>query len=44
LKEENRAAGLDFNEENAKKTGILISPGHLLMEKFIQDWKSFVSG
>ena len=44
LKGENRAAGLDFNEENAKKTGILISPGHLLMEKFIQDWKSFVNG
>jgi 2,3-bisphosphoglycerate-independent phosphoglycerate mutase len=38
VKEENRAAGLSFNEMNAKASGILISPGHLLMEKFINDW------
>jgi 2,3-bisphosphoglycerate-independent phosphoglycerate mutase len=44
IKEENKASGLAFTEENAKKTGILISPGHLLMEKFIQNWKNFVSG
>jgi 2,3-bisphosphoglycerate-independent phosphoglycerate mutase len=41
-KEENRAAGLPFNEINARESGILISPGHLLMEKFIKDWKSIV--
>jgi 2,3-bisphosphoglycerate-independent phosphoglycerate mutase len=39
-KGENRAAGLPFNEINAKESSILISPGHLLMEKFIQDWGS----
>lgn len=41
-KEENRASGLSFNELNAKVSSILISPGHLLMEKFIQDWRSVV--
>jgi 2,3-bisphosphoglycerate-independent phosphoglycerate mutase len=40
VKEENRAAGLSFNEMNAKASGILISPGHLLMEKFITDWRA----
>ncbi len=44
VKDENKASKMAFTEENAKKTGILISPGHLLMEKFIQDWKNFVSG
>jgi 2,3-bisphosphoglycerate-independent phosphoglycerate mutase len=42
-KEENRAAGLPFNEMTAKESSILISPGHLLMEKFIRDWRAFVS-
>ena len=41
-KEENKAAGLPFNEKNAKESSILISPGHLLMEKFIKDWRAFV--
>ena len=41
-KEENKAAGLPFNEINAKESSILISPGHLLMEKFIKDWRAFV--
>ncbi len=44
IKDENKASKMAFTEENAKKTGILISPGYLLMEKFIQDWKNFVSG
>jgi 2,3-bisphosphoglycerate-independent phosphoglycerate mutase len=39
VKGENRAAGLAFTEANAKESGILISPGHLLMEKFITDWR-----
>ncbi len=39
-KEENKAAGLAFNEINAKESSILISPGYLLMEKFIRDWRS----
>jgi 2,3-bisphosphoglycerate-independent phosphoglycerate mutase len=41
-KDENKAAGLPFNEIAAKESSILISPGHLLMEKFIQDWRSFI--
>ncbi len=41
-KEENKAAGLPFNEKNAKESSILISPGHLLIEKFIKDWRAFV--
>ena len=41
-KEENKAAGLPFNEINAKESSILISPGHLLMEKFIKDWRAFI--
>jgi len=40
LKGENRASGLSFNEINAKNSSVLISPGHLLMEKFIKDWRS----
>lgn len=42
IKEENRAAGLAFNEINAKNSNLLISPGYLLMEKFIRDWGSVV--
>jgi 2,3-bisphosphoglycerate-independent phosphoglycerate mutase len=40
IKGENRAAGLPFNEKNAKDSSILITPGHLLMEKFIKNWRS----
>ena len=40
-KEENKAGGLSFNELNAQDSPILISPGHLLMEKFIKDWRAF---
>jgi 2,3-bisphosphoglycerate-independent phosphoglycerate mutase len=40
-KEENKAAGLPFNEINAKESSILISPGYLLMETFIKDWRAF---
>jgi len=41
-KEENKAHGLLFNEIAAKESGILISPGYMLMEKFIRDWKTFI--
>jgi 2,3-bisphosphoglycerate-independent phosphoglycerate mutase len=41
-KDENKAAGLPFNEIAARESSILISPGHLLMEKFIQDWRAFI--
>lgn len=42
-KEENRVTGLPFNENAAKESGLLVFPGHLLMGKFIKDWKTFVS-
>ncbi|PKN70684.1 MAG: cofactor-independent phosphoglycerate mutase [Deltaproteobacteria bacterium HGW-Deltaproteobacteria-12] len=41
-KEENKESGDPYNEITAKKSGILISPGYLLMDKFIQDWRVFV--
>jgi len=31
-----------FNEECARRAGIKISPGHLLMERFITDWRGFI--
>ena len=40
--DENKAAGLPFNEIAARESSILISPGHLLMEKFIKDWRAFI--
>jgi 2,3-bisphosphoglycerate-independent phosphoglycerate mutase len=43
IKDENKAAGLPFNEINAKESSILISPGYLLMEKFIKDWRAFIA-
>jgi 2,3-bisphosphoglycerate-independent phosphoglycerate mutase len=41
-KTENRAAGVPFNEIAAKESGLLFSPGYLLMDKFIKDWGVFV--
>jgi len=41
-KDENKAAGVPFNEIAARESSILISPGHLLMEKFIKDWRAFI--
>jgi 2,3-bisphosphoglycerate-independent phosphoglycerate mutase len=35
-KEENMAAGRPFTEAAARESGILVSPGHLLMDKFIR--------
>lgn len=42
-KEENKASGRPFNETVAKESGIMISPGYLLMEKFINDWRLFIA-
>ena len=42
-KEENKAPGVPFTEFTAKDSGILVSPGHLLMEKFIHDWRAFIA-
>ena len=39
---ENQAAGRPFTEAAAKESGIMVSPGYLLMEKFIRDWGAFI--
>ena len=41
-KNENRASGVSFHEHSAKQSGILVSPGHLLMERFIRNWSEIV--
>jgi 2,3-bisphosphoglycerate-independent phosphoglycerate mutase len=38
--EENKVTGKPFTEAAARESGLLISPGYLLMEKFIQDWSA----
>jgi hypothetical protein len=32
---------LPFNEIAANESSILISPGYLLMDKFIKNWRAF---
>ncbi|HQL01130.1 MAG TPA: cofactor-independent phosphoglycerate mutase [Smithellaceae bacterium] len=36
--DENRSEGHPFTEAAARQTGILISPGYLLMDQFISNW------
>ena len=40
--DENLAHGRFYGETAAREEGILISPGHLLMNYFIRDWSSLV--
>jgi 2,3-bisphosphoglycerate-independent phosphoglycerate mutase len=40
--DENLAAGRPFTEATARESGIFVSPGHLLMDKFIRDWSAFL--
>lgn len=39
---ENRKNGAGYSEIEAKNSGILVSPGHQLMDHFIRDWSRFV--
>ncbi len=39
-KEENLGAGRPFTEAAARDSGIFVSPGYLLMDKFIRDWSA----
>ncbi len=41
--EENLKSGFSFNEPSAKSTGIIVSPGHLLMDSFIRKWSDFIA-
>ena len=43
-KEENIGRRAAFNEADAKAGGILISPGHGLMNLFIRDWRRVIEG
>jgi len=37
--QENRAAGQPFCEAAARRAGLFVSPGYLLMEAFLTDWR-----
>ncbi len=39
---ENRAGPRPYGETAAKATGLLVSPGHMLMASFIGDWRGFI--
>jgi 2,3-bisphosphoglycerate-independent phosphoglycerate mutase len=41
---ENLRSGLNFEEKSAIKTNILVSPGHLLMDFFMGNWRAFIEG
>ncbi|MBP1710392.1 MAG: phosphoglycerate mutase [Deltaproteobacteria bacterium] len=40
--DENKASGRPFTESAARESGLLVSPGYLLMDKFITDWSSLL--
>ncbi len=42
VKDENRSSGYCFTESAARESGLLVSPGYLLMDKFIQNWSSLL--
>jgi 2,3-bisphosphoglycerate-independent phosphoglycerate mutase len=39
---ENQGRGFSFGEEEAARSGNVISPGHLLMGTFIGEWRKFI--
>jgi 2,3-bisphosphoglycerate-independent phosphoglycerate mutase len=41
-RDENEQRGFAFGERAASRTGNMISPGHLLMEIFISNWRRFL--
>lgn len=41
-KEENRGLGCNFGEKSAVDSRILVSPGYILMEYFVGNWRSFI--
>ena len=40
--EENLGKGGLYHEASAHDTGIVVSPGHLLMDYFMKDWRGFI--
>jgi 2,3-bisphosphoglycerate-independent phosphoglycerate mutase len=41
-RDENEQRGFAFGEREASRTGNMISPGHLLMEIIISNWRQFL--
>jgi len=41
-KNENLRKGLAFSEKAALRDGLMISPGYLLMDRFIKGWRSYI--
>lgn len=39
---ENAGTGNSYSEASAEDTGIVVSPGHLLMDWFMKDWRGFI--
>ena len=39
---ENLACGCSFGETTAREGEIMVSPGHMLIDLFIRDWRRFV--
>ncbi len=39
---ENLGSGVNFGEKSARDTGILVSPGYVLMDLFIKNWRTFI--
>jgi 2,3-bisphosphoglycerate-independent phosphoglycerate mutase len=42
IRDENLMSGVSFGETSAMHTGIVVSPGHLLMDAFINQWSKFI--
>jgi 2,3-bisphosphoglycerate-independent phosphoglycerate mutase len=42
IDDENLGWSKSFGETSAKNSGILVSPGHLVMECFIKNWRGFI--
>jgi 2,3-bisphosphoglycerate-independent phosphoglycerate mutase len=39
---ENLKNGSAFSESSASNNGVMVSPGHILMDKFIKNWRGFI--
>lgn len=42
IQEENLMNGFSFSESSAQNTGVLVTPGHILMDAFIRHWGGFI--
>ncbi|MCK9232438.1 MAG: cofactor-independent phosphoglycerate mutase [Syntrophales bacterium] len=42
LDEENQRRGVAYGETAARANGLMVSPGYILMDAFIRDWRRFI--